>query len=260
PVILFPLSDSLVNFSRFSIIGQNPAEGAVAIFLDGVEAGTATALKDLSFEFLVPDKFAFSDGLHNVYASYKFGETYLESDGVNFVVDTSAPEVFVDTFDMRPLAGKTGYKVSVKVSEDSIRTIVTIGKDSAILQKQDDGSWTGEDYLYNATSGSLPVEIFAQDLAGNEVHKRVGMLEFGRAGNVNGIFGTGENRIGFSVLGGLLRIPDFESAVQNFYLLFAVFLCAALVLMIGLKRHVQHPKTITAASGVIMLAVILFAI
>ncbi|MEK9181081.1 MAG: CAP domain-containing protein, partial [Patescibacteria group bacterium] len=126
PVILFPLSDSLVNFSRFSVIGQNPEEGSVAIFLDGVEAGFATALKDLSFEFLVPDKFAFTDGLHNVYASYKFGESYLESDRVNFVVDTSAPEVFADTFDMRPLAGKMGYKVSVKVSEDSIRTIVTI--------------------------------------------------------------------------------------------------------------------------------------
>ncbi|MDP2933689.1 MAG: hypothetical protein Q8N81_06195, partial [bacterium] len=186
-----------------------------------------------------------------------------KSEIVNFTVDTQPPQVFEDKFSFLPDSVLPDvYKVAVAVSPDSVRTIVTVGADSAVLDNRGNGKWEGSVKLFNlGKSQNVPIEIFTQDLAGNETKKRVGWLNWG---DVKGVFSSaqtpGSAQGGkFSIMG-LVEIPNFDNFANNFYLYFVAFLTFSLMLMIGIKRHIQHPKTIAAASSVIMLAVLLFVI
>lgn len=179
------------------------------------------------------------------------------------MIDATPPEVDKNQFSFLPISGKLGtYSVSVGVSADSIRTLVSVGTDSAELLLQAASKlWTGEISLRSTPTGdSLPIEIYAQDLAGNEIKSRLGLL----AGpDVRGVFNFLSGAIdspkeSISLFWGLATIEDFGSFAQKFYLSFVVFLASALLLKIAVKRHIHHPRTVAFASGVMMLAMVLF--
>jgi hypothetical protein len=266
PQITFPLKNSYVNNQHFKVIGSATAGNAVAISLDGKKLGQMAIPNSRIFEFTLPADTSLTQGNHSisVEALDASGKALAKSEVVSFNLDTLAPEIYTDKFSMtRKAADSRAYQVKAGVAADSIRTIVSVGQDSAVLAKSGETDWAGEITLYHLASGQTTlVEVYAQDMAGNENKQRVGQLTDGSVRGVFSFVGTGavagEKKV--SLLGGLLTFTDYEKAVQSFYLYFVVFLAAALILKIAIKRHIQHPRAIAAASGVMMLAMVLFMV
>ncbi|MBI4054357.1 MAG: hypothetical protein HY397_03455 [Candidatus Doudnabacteria bacterium] len=265
PQILFPLADSFVNRSAFKIIGRAGGGDLARVFVDDNLLAETAIISTSQFEYLIEEGQALADGGHSVAAQVKTrdGQVGRKSESVAFSVDTNPPEIFPEKFFLTANQNqKRHYQLTIEVSEDSVRTLALIGKDSGALEKTPTGIWAGELTVFEELQGkNLPIEIYVQDLAGNERKTRVGWLS---DGSVMGVFNFVQpekhgKEVSLALLNGLVTLENPQKAAQNFYLYFAVFLSAALILKIAVKRHVQHPKTIAGGAGVIMLALILFA-
>lgn len=266
PEIFFPLQDSYVKQSIFRIIGQGEVGKQVRIYLDDGLIGETSVSPDSKFEYSLPEAQALPDGPHklSVQTIAANGTLSAKSAETRFIVDTKAPQIFESEFSFLPAPKGNGfYRVSAGVSADSIRTLVSVGTDSAELIRGEGTLWTGEIKLLNAAAdANLPIQIYAQDLAGNEVRERLGSLS---DAGVKGVFSfvsgsAGEPGQTISLFGGLVNIPNFGTFAQKFYLGMVAFLASALILKIAIKRHIQHPKTVAATAGVMLLAVILFSV
>ena len=265
PRITFPLDNSFVNQAAFKILGRAASAELVQLFVDSQLYGEASVLSTGEFEYLIPEQLSLADGSHSLYAVSIAGpeRTSPKSEEINFRVDTQPPEIFADKFEISPALGNPNvFDVKAFVAADSVRTIVLAGKDSAVLERLSDTGWVGQITLYNISSNQLlPVEVFAQDLAGNQNTRRVGTLQVGNVAGVFNFLKTEEqNNSSMSLLGGLLTFENFKNFVNSLYLYFVVFLAFALLLKIVIKRHIQHPKTIAGSALVIMLAMVLFTV
>ena len=265
PKITFPLKDSFVKDSSFKVIGEVAGGATVQIFVDDTLYGEVATFGENEFEFVIPKELALKEGAHSLYANSKgaTGEQSEISEAVKFVVDTASPEIFKDKFSMMPKLGSTNtFEIKAVVSEDAIRTLTSAGKNSTSLTKTSTAQWKGELEIINVEENeSMIVELYSQDLAGNESRERVGLIQNGNVAGVYNFVNDGapvDEEI--SMLGGLLTFKNYSESANNFFLLFVVFLSSALILKIGIKRHIQHPRTIAGAAGVMMLAMLMFVI
>ncbi|MCL5435834.1 MAG: CAP domain-containing protein [Patescibacteria group bacterium] len=264
PEIIFPLPDSFVNQPAFRIIGQGEVGQRVRIYIDGQRVGEASVAPDSKFEYLLPNVESLTDGPHKIFAQAVATDGALspKSPEAKFVVDTRPPQIFESEFSFLPAPEGDGiYAVKAGVSEDSIRTLVSVGTDSAELTRTEAKLWTGEIKLLNAQAGvSLPIQIYAQDMAGNEAKDRIGLLSDSDVKGVFSFVSAAEPKQTLRLFGGLVNIPDADEFARKFYLGAIVFLASALILNIAIKRHIQHPKTVAGAAGVMMLAMVLFVL
>jgi len=265
PAILFPLDNSFVNQSTFQIITQAGEGENLQIYVDDKLYAEVLVPSDGQVEYVLPKELALEEGKHVLYASVSNDkEVSRASAHISFQVDTVAPTIYKDKFSMLPALGKTDeFDISASVSDDSIRTLVSAGSDSAALTRESGEKWAGKLTVYNISPDETkPVELFAQDIAGNENRTRVGYIERKTIAGVFSFVET-ESEVGskpVSMFGGLLTFNNFDKSVQNFFLYFVVFLTFGLTLKIAIARHIQHPKTIAGTAGVIILAMILFAV
>jgi len=263
PQINFPLKDSYINKGEFSVIGKLDKDFPVAIFLNNKLQGTADVAGG-NFRFTV-DAQSLTDGEYILSARSvdSAGQYSASSNTITFKLDTLAPEIDADKFSIVPAFGHTdSFSVTASVSGDAIRTITIVGQDSSVLQRAAAETWQGEITLRNAQAGqTMPVEVYAQDFAGNESRVRVGVMY---DGEVAGVFGFAqefrETNTPLELFGGLVKIPNIEKNALAFALALVAFLSLSLILKILIKRHIQHPRTIAGAAGVMMLALILFVL
>lgn len=259
--LIFPQEGSFLKVDSFAVIGNAPDSGEVSVFIDGAAITDAVKISPGEFHLIaeVPN---LSDGQHIIRLEMTTPNgKKISSLPFNFSLDTHPPVIYEEGFLItRALGQDDAYEVRAEVSEDSIRTIASIGKNSGVLNRLESTVWRGEvpaaDLRINE---SVPVEIFAQDLAGNESKKRIGEL---RLGQVAGVFSfiSDAKSSNEKLFGGLISFNNLSQFAGRFYLYFIAFLASALILKIGIKRHIQHPQTIAASAFVLMLASILFAI
>ena len=264
PQITFPLQDSFMNKSVFRVIGEGQFGDQIRIYINDRLYGQTAVTPAGQFEYVLPAEESLSDGPYVLHVRQvdAEGKESRSSSQIEFLVDTTPPQIFENAFSFIPSSGQIGaYDVTAGVSDDSIRTLVTVGDDSAALERQQGKTWSGKITLFNAKAGDdLPIQIYAQDLAGNETKQRVGLLS---GSDVKGVFSfvSGQQEAPkqeMKLFGGFVTIADFGAFAQKFYLAFVVFLASALVLKVGIKRHIHHPRTVAATAGVMMLAMILF--
>lgn len=265
PEIVFPLQDSFVNKSAFRVMGAGRFGDKVRIYINDRLYGETVVEPDATFEYLLTEGDSLPDGAYTLYARSvdAGGKAGAASPPIRFAVDTSAPQIFKDAFSFIPASGQpNAYELTAGVSEDSIRTLVTVGEDSASLAREQGKIWKGRITLLNAKTGdNSPIQVYAQDLAGNETKQRVGSLS---NSNVKGVFSfisgtTNDSKQEMNFFGGLITVRDFGAFAQKFYLGFVAFLASALMFKFAIKRHIHHPGTVAGTAGVMMLAMILFA-
>lgn len=259
----YPLMNSYVKTGSFDILGTAAKLAKVRVYVDSSPPQTVLADFNGKFSLRLASEYTLAEGSHLLRAVAESSGGSVESPAVRFRVDFAPPSIDRDSFSILPAMVPGKYNVRAQVAEDSVRTIVTVGRDSVALTKQDGNSWTGTlQVLQSLSVERLPIEVYAQDMAGNEARVRVGELVLGQ---VKGLYSfvSGDASAAnpsFSFLGGLVKVGDLDFALKNFYLLFAAGLGFALILKIAIARHVQHVRAIAGGAGVMMLAMILFVL
>jgi len=253
--ITFPIEDSAIKTSKFEILGQASGADSVELYTTEEVLGSTRVVEE-KFVYQVEKDFA--EGDHMVGARTISGE----SDEVNFKIDLTAPTVDQEKLFVSPKLGSSDtFNVTAAVSDDSVRTLVLVGEDSSALERNEDGEWTGQIKLYNFEAGAtIPIEIYAQDMAGNETRVRVGFLQPGNVAGAVSLFGQQSPDTQVNIFGNVLGASVLQKNIQSFYLFFTIFLASALLLKIMIRYHIQHPKVIAGGAGVMMLAMVMFMI
>ena len=178
-----PGQDAVLNTTSPTIEGTSEPGATVEIFIDGELVGTVTADEDGNWSYTLEEDQALEDGEHTAtaQATDAVGNGPSESDPVAFTVDTTAPDLSVDTpepgqtleVDTPTVAGtaEPGATVEIFIDGELVGTVTadedgdwsyTLEEDQAL----EDGDYelratTRDESGNEASSGAIPFTVDA---------------------------------------------------------------------------------------------------
>jgi hypothetical protein len=150
--------------------------------------------------------------------------------------------------------------VSAETSALAAKVVAQFGDLAVMLDPKDNNMWEASIPLTKLTSNESTVVVKAYDTSGNMVEQQLASFSKSTADNFGGASpaaaaapASGSQFI--HVLGHDINVKNLES---NFYLIFIAGILAAMILAIGIKRHVQHLSLIANSSFVAVFALMLW--
>ncbi len=145
--------------------------------------------------------------------------------------------------------------VSANVSGNPVKVLAYFGDKAVMLSPKDNNNWSGQVSLSELAAGNLTVHVKAFDIAGQSVDYQLADFTNSTIGNFNVVASSNPAPVSVAWYG---HVFDPKSAEEKFYLFFIAGILSAMVLAIGIRRHIQHLNLIANSSFVVILACLLF--
>jgi len=133
------------------------------------------------------------------------------------------------------------------------KVTATYGKQAVMLEPKSETVWEGSVPINALTESGQQLTIVAYDINGVAAASRVASFSQDLPGAFAPINEPEQKQASF-----FGYHFDYHKFTQNFYLLLAASILAAMILAIGIRRHVQHVHMIANGSFVVMLAMLLW--
>jgi hypothetical protein len=131
------------------------------------------------------------------------------------------------------------------------KVVANYGGGAALLEPKSNGTWEGSVDLKKVIDSSKTISVTAYDIAGNTQGKVLAGFSENVGSNYSSQVASKPAQV--SVFGWSIDPKAFE---YKFYLLFTATILTALVLAIGIRRHVQHLNLIANGSFVAIFAML----
>ncbi len=146
------------------------------------------------------------------------------------------------------LATDNNFKLSVKTSSEAVKVVASYGNSAVMLDPKGNNLWEGLAPLSSLVDSKV-LTLLAYNLAGTPELQQLADFAPSLQSSYQ-VLGETNNQV-VTVLGKSFSPKEVEG---KFYLLFIAGMLSALILAIGLKRHIQHLGLIANGSFVIILA------
>jgi len=144
-------------------------------------------------------------------------------------------------------------RVTVTTEGPASKVIASYGKQGVMLQPTSDKTWEGSIPISALTESEQQLTITAYDLGGIAAATRVASFSQSLPNSYAPVADPKQHQVEF-----LGYNFDPNRLTQNFYLLFVAGMLGAMILAIGIKRHIQHVHMIANGSFVAALAILLW--